>query len=285
MANIDYLSNYNTIKNKAVDRIKKQLATEVEIRCELRLELIDRNPFQPRIDFSQVEELAASIRAKGQDTAIIVRASADGRYEVADGETRLRAMRLNAERFADAPDTIGCIIKSLSDLEMAEIAFRSNYQRKSFNPVEEAKGLEQIKQQFNLTIQDLAKHFHKPEHYFVEKLRLLSLPEEIQNAILSNKINPTQGVNLYSAKRKMGDDAFQELLKEAIEKQLTTQKIREKAKEAVEAQDLAKKESKELLAQIKKNWEALSLEAQRELCARVTQAAAEAAPEGLAASP
>ncbi len=202
MAGIDYLSNAGAARAKASEVMRSQLleAAGALLEVELDLDLVDPNPYQPRIDFGMVDEVAASILEHGQLYPVLVRASASGRYEVADGETRLRAMRANRERFPGdprAPKTIRASVRVFADETMALVAFASGL-RKDLNPLEEARGLERIYLEFGISYKVLGDRLGKTEAYVQDRMRLLTLPDDVQNALHGGTIRPGHAIVLGS---------------------------------------------------------------------------------------
>jgi ParB family chromosome partitioning protein len=234
--NADYLARTGEIRSRSVARIKQSIMEEAEIRTEIRLSEIDPNPYQPRVDFSQVEEMAASLRDHGQYYPILVHRAGD-RYEVADGETRYRAAKLNLERYDEgAPDSIGAVIKDYSNEDMALIAFRTAYQRKDLNPIEEAKGIQRLHDELGISYEDLASKLSKPQHYLFERVRLLNLPPRLIEHVHAQSLSPSQAINIATVRKELPDDeAFNKFVDEAVEDKLSVHKIREKKREVVAA--------------------------------------------------
>lgn len=225
MANIDYLSKLGERRQRNTQAIREQLLSETELRTDIRIDLVDPNPFQPRESFDKVEDMAKSMREHGQYYPILVR-QVGTRYQVADGETRLRAAALNRDQF-QGPDTLGAVIKTYTDEQMALIAYRTAYERKSLDPLEEARGIKRLMASFKWTYAKLSQELNKPEHHFLERTRLLNLPEELQELVKEGKLGPSRAVNLGAIK----DEATRlQLTQEVIEHDLTVQDIRERKK-------------------------------------------------------
>lgn len=144
-----------------------------EIR-KILIEDILVNPYQPRIEFNSKEiiELAESIQNFGVIQPIIVREK-NNAYELVAGERRLRACKHLGMK------EISAIIKNISELEIAEIALVENLQRKNLSFIEEARAYQQLIEKFSLTQQELAKKIGKGQSTIANKLRLLTLPNEI----------------------------------------------------------------------------------------------------------
>ncbi|MBP3581855.1 MAG: ParB/RepB/Spo0J family partition protein [Clostridia bacterium] len=167
-------------------------AKEVEIKTEtivvnepkeIEIGLIDRNPDQPRkiFDDEALAELATSIKNYGVIQPIIVREK-DGRYIIIAGERRWRASRLAGLK------TIPCVIKDYTEQEVSEIAIIENLQREDLNPIESAKAIKSLINQYNLTQDEVADKIGKSRPAVANTLRLLSLPESIIALVEGNKL-------------------------------------------------------------------------------------------------
>ncbi len=173
---------------------KGEQEVEVELEKELIIEKneeinkipIDHivpNRFQPRTVFDEekIEELARTIHIHGIIQPIVVRQFAIDQYEIIAGERRFRAMKKLG--WTEAP----AIIKNLSDTETASVALIENLQREELSPIEEAMAYGKLLELHNLTQEALAQRLGKGQSTVANKLRLLKLPQPIQEALL-NKI-------------------------------------------------------------------------------------------------
>lgn len=153
------------------------------------------NPRQ-RFDPVALEELAASIKARGLVHPILVRPLAAGKFEVVAGERRLRASKL-----AGRTD-IRATVQKLDDLAVAELQLIENEQREDINPLEEAIGFNNLIQQVNPatgknhTKEDLAKKIGKSTRHIFNRLSLLHLCPEAKAALLDGKLPPSQALTL-----------------------------------------------------------------------------------------
>ena len=149
----------------------------------LPLEDVLPNRFQPRIKFSEesIEELANSIREHGVIQPIVVRRIGD-KYEIIAGERRYKASQLAGK------DTIPAIITNLDDNDSAEIALLENIQRENLTPIEEAISYKKILD-MGYTQEALAKKIGNKQSTIANKVRLLNLTDEVQEALLENKIS------------------------------------------------------------------------------------------------
>lgn len=166
--------------------VKVEVKTETVVvnePKEIEIGLIDRNPDQPRkiFDDEALAELATSIKNYGVIQPIIVREK-DGRYIIIAGERRWRASRLAGLK------TIPCVIKEYTEQEISEIAIIENLQREDLNPIESAKAIKSLINQYNLTQDEVADKIGKSRPAVANTIRLLSLPESIITLVESNKL-------------------------------------------------------------------------------------------------
>jgi ParB family chromosome partitioning protein len=145
---------------------------------------IRANSRQPRSQFDQekLQELAASIREFGIIQPLIVRPLADGEYELIAGERRLRAAKLAGLKEVPA------VIRAASAQNSLEIALIENVQREDISPMECAIAYQKLAQEFDLNQEQIAKRVGKSRVTIANTLRLLKLPERIQQAIQDDEI-------------------------------------------------------------------------------------------------
>ena len=144
------------------------------------------NPDQPRRTFSEegLKELSQSIKKKGIVQPLIVRRrSNDDGFEIIAGERRWRAAQLAQL------DTLPVIVKEFSDNEVLEIAIIENIQREELNPIEEARGYQQLMEKFGRTQEQVSSALGKSRSYIANLLRLLNLPDEVTNYLVSGQIS------------------------------------------------------------------------------------------------
>lgn len=153
---------------------------------EVPLDLIDRNPFQPRVDFDQaeMEELAASVKRHGMIQPIVLRRKGE-RFEIVAGERRYRAAKL-----AGWTKVPACLL-DVDDQTTAELALTENIQRKDLNAIEKAVAFRNYLDQYGGTHDELAKRLDLDRSTVSNLLRLLDLPEEIQTSVRRGEL--TQG--------------------------------------------------------------------------------------------
>ena len=161
----------------------------VQLRPEtvVPIEDITANPDQPRRRFAEdgLEELAASIREKGVLQPLIVRQDPTGRarYQIVAGERRWRAAQ--RAQLHELP----IILRDLSDTEVLEIAIVENIQRADLNAIEEAAGYRQLMDRFGHTQERLAEALGKSRSHIANLLRLLSLPESVQEMVGDGRLS------------------------------------------------------------------------------------------------
>jgi ParB family chromosome partitioning protein len=141
------------------------------------IELIRRNPDQPRRSFSEeeLESLAASIREKGVLQPILIRPAPNGDgYQIVAGERRWRASQ------RAGLTAIPAVIRELDDRQVLEIAIIENVQRADLNPIEEALGYRALIERFGRTHEGLGEIVGKSRSHVANTLRLLSLPDAVR---------------------------------------------------------------------------------------------------------
>ncbi len=151
---------------------------------QIPLEKIFPNPDQPRKQFghSDLEDLANSIKEHGIIQPLIATKRGDG-YQLIAGERRLRAAKILGLK------TVPVIVREAKKQEQLELALLENIQRSNLNPIEEAVAYQRLISEFNLSQDELAKRIGKSRPVVTNMLRLLTLPEQIQKALMDNKIS------------------------------------------------------------------------------------------------
>lgn len=158
-------------------------ASKAASETKLPIEDIVPNPNQPRIHFNETElrELSESIQEHGVLQPLLVRKHGNG-YEIIAGERRYQASKLAGL------DELPVIIKDVNDEEMLALALIENLQRSDLNPVEEAKGYRQLIDASGMTQEALSKAVSKSRSAITNSLRLLDLPEVVQQMIFEGKL-------------------------------------------------------------------------------------------------
>jgi ParB family transcriptional regulator, chromosome partitioning protein len=152
---------------------------------QVPLELIAKNPFQPRenFDYNDLEDLVESIKKHGILQPLVVTKSADG-YQLIAGERRFRAAEIIGSK------TVPVIVRTATNNEKLELALIENLQRQNLNPIEEARAYQKLISEFNLTQEEAALRVGKKRTTVANTLRMLDLPAEIQQALAERKITP-----------------------------------------------------------------------------------------------
>ena len=197
---------------------------------EVELSKIFPNPHQPRkiFDEEKLEELAASIRQHGIIQPITVQRSGEG-YEIVAGERRWRAARLAGLA------TMPIHVRDVDDSEMLELALIENLQRDDLSPMEEAYAYKALIEELSYTQEVLGKRLGKSRPHIANTLRLLALPQYVQDALDKKSISAGHARALLMAGDK---ELLQEVFKLIIDKGLS---VRETEKLCCVSQEQAEK--------------------------------------------
>ena len=142
------------------------------------------NPKQPRLVFDEgaLEELAESIKRDGVQEPVIVRPAADGGYELVSGERRVRAS-IMADRML-----IPAVVRDISDADMLRLGLIENIQRENLNPIETAKAYHELMREMSWTQDRLAQELGKKRATVANTLRLLQLPDSVQEHLAAGTL-------------------------------------------------------------------------------------------------
>lgn len=151
---------------------------------EISVELIERNPFQPRREFdpAAINELADSIRKHGVLQPLLVRADGDS-YQLVAGERRWRA----AQQIG--LENIPCRVVELEDSQVCEAAIEENLKRQDLNVLEKAEAFRDYLERFGGTVEELSKRLSMNRSTVSNMMRLLELPEHVQDAVRKDRIS------------------------------------------------------------------------------------------------
>lgn len=149
------------------------------------IEKVIANPDQPRRQFLQedLDDLTASVKEKGVIQPLIVRSRDGGMYEIVAGERRWRASQ--AAQLHEIP----VIIREYSDVEVLEVALIENIQRSDLNALEEAQSYKMLMDRFGHTQERMAEALGKSRSHIANLVRLLHLPEDVQNLVNERKLS------------------------------------------------------------------------------------------------
>ena len=153
--------------------------------AEIKITQIEPDADQPRKDFDQekLAILAESIKIHGVIQPLIVTEQSNGFYRIIAGERRWRAAKLAGLT------TVPVVIRTYSRQQSAEIALVENLQREDLNGIEEAKGYKTLMEEFSLTQQQVAEKVGKSRPAVANALRLLNLPENVQDMVIYGEIS------------------------------------------------------------------------------------------------
>lgn len=168
-----------------MDLLFEDNVSQVQVKKTLRLSEIEPNRAQPRKNFdeSAISALADSIRDHGILQPILVRPLAFGGYQIVAGERRWRAARMLGL------DEVPVIIRDLTDIETAQIALIENLQRENLNPLEEAQGYRSLQEDFGMKQDEISHIVGRSRSAVANALRLLKLPEEVQELLVDGSIS------------------------------------------------------------------------------------------------
>lgn len=210
-------------------------SSEVQMKKTLRISELEPNRNQPRKNFDNtaIAALAESIKEHGILQPILVRPLPLGNYQIVAGERRWRAAMMVGL------DEVPVIIRELSELETAQIALIENLQRENLNPIEEAQAFQRLQNEFHMKQDEIATTVGCSRSTVTNALRLLKLPEEVQELLIQNQISAGHAKALLSFSEKENIIA---LAKKASEEFLTVRQIEKLAIEKQKSE--SKSESK-----------------------------------------
>lgn len=163
----------------------------------IEIDEIAPNESQPRKTFNKekLEELARSIKTHGVIQPIVVRKQGS-HYEVVAGERRWRAARIAG--LSEVP----CIVRELTDEQNMLVAIIENVQREDLNPIEEARGIRVMIEDYELTQDEVAKAVSKSRPYITNALRMLKLPDAVLDMVSAGKLSAGHARAILSAKEE-----------------------------------------------------------------------------------
>lgn len=176
----------------------EETVNEAEKVVHIAIDNIVPNRFQPRTIFDEekIEELARTIQTHGVIQPIVVRQTASTQYEIIAGERRFRAMK--KLQWRDVP----AIVRVMNDKETASVALIENLQREELTAIEEAVAYQKLLELHELTQEALAQRLGKGQSTIANKLRLLKLPQAVQDAILERQITERHARAIITAKEE-----------------------------------------------------------------------------------
>ena len=180
------------------------------------IDLLQPGKFQPRTEFDEeaLQSLADSIKEKGVLQPLLVRRTGIG-YEIIAGERRWRASKLAGL------DKVPVIEKDLSDKEVLEVALVENLLRENLSAIEEAEGLQRLIDEFAHTQEALSQIIGKSRSHIANTLRLLNLPEKVQQLVKEGKLSAGH------ARALVGLENAEALANQIISKDLSVRQVEE----------------------------------------------------------
>ncbi len=220
---LDAIFDDNTLEEK--ESIRHVRLTEVEP---------NKNQPRKRFDDAEIQTLADSIREHGLIQPITVRTIVDGRYQIVAGERRWRACKMAGV------SEIPIIVRELSDEDTAKIALIENVQRADLNPIEEAAAYKQLIEQYGVTQEAIAKMVGKSRSVIANSVRLLNLPEEVQDMLKNDEISVGHAKALAAIE---DEETMIEVARKAAEGLLTVRAIERLAAELTKGEDVPEAKS------------------------------------------
>ncbi|WP_394219071.1 nucleoid occlusion protein [Halobacillus trueperi] len=188
---------------------------------QVPVERVQPNRYQPRAIFNneKISELAQTIHTHGMIQPIVLRRLNEEEYELIAGERRWRAVQ------SLGWETIPAIIREMNDSQTASVALIENLQREELTVIEEAVAYAKLLELHQITQEALAQRLGKSQSTIANKLRLLKLPESVQQAVMDKKITERHARALIALK---DEEQQEKILAEIIEKQLNVKQTEER---------------------------------------------------------
>lgn len=179
----DELENYQEeIKQTAT---QNPTVKEIKGLNEININDIVPNPNQPRKHFDEtaLNELASSIKVHGIIQPIVLNEAEDGKYMIIAGERRWRAAKIAGL------ETVPAYVRRFTEKQVKEISIIENLQREDLNPIEAAKAIKQLMEEYKLTQEAVSERIGKSRSVIANTVRLLTLPNEVVDMIETNKLS------------------------------------------------------------------------------------------------
>lgn len=217
------------VKNSDVEKDFKNLrdddGKQVDILAKISVDFISSNPYQPRTDFNAeaMEELKKSILSNGLIQPITVRRTPDHKYQLISGERRLNAFREIGYKEIPA-----YIIQIDSDELMLALALIENIQREQLNAIEIGSAFKRLMDECHLTQEQIAEKVGKKRTTIANSIRLLKLPEKIQQSLITGTITAGHAralINLPNSSAQLS------ILRKILDKNLSVRKVEQLVKE------------------------------------------------------
>ena len=219
--------------------------------AEIDINLIEANPFQPRMEFDEtaLEELASSIKEQGVIQPVTVRKLGYNRYQLISGERRLRASKLAGL------SKIPVFIRIANDEQMLELALIENIHRENLNAIEVAISYQRLVDECHMTQEAISEKVGKSRSAVANFLRLLKLPAEVQIAIRDGHISMGHAraiINIEDKEQQL------KLLQQIIEDEMTVRQTEEMAEKAKKSGSSEKRQTNFIPEHFKSKIKSLS---------------------------
>ncbi len=213
----EYIKNNESAED--LSKVKDDDGKQIDVLAKISVEFISRNPYQPRfnIDPASLEELKKSILTNGLIQPITVRRTPEHKYQLISGERRLQACKEIG--FKEIP---AYIIDVATDELMLALALIENIQREKLNAIEVGSAYKRLMDECHLTQEQIAERVGKDRTTVANTIRLLRLPQKIQNALIQDKITSGHARALIN----LENEALQlQLLENILSKNLSVRKV------------------------------------------------------------
>lgn len=224
---------------------------------EIDISMLEPNPNQPRKNFDaeSLNELASSIRVHGVIQPIVVNRQQNGKYMIIAGERRYRASKMAGIQ------TVPAIVKNYTEKQIKEISIIENLQREDLNPIESARAIKQLMEEYSLTQEEVAERIGKSRSNIANMTRLLSLYPDVIKLVEDGKLssgharclvvveNPTDQIRLANSAIKENWNVRD--LEKAVKKALNpAPAVQKKEVQSLELKDLIEKMQKTLATKV-----------------------------------
>lgn len=208
-----------------------------EVVQEIPLDNLDANPYQTRtrLDPEALDELCQSIASVGIIEPIIVRPAPNGRYQVIAGERRVKASYMCEKH------KIPAIVRQVSDQQAMEMTIIENLLRENVHAMDQARAYQRLSQEFGLTQEEMAVRTGKDRSTIANYMRLLKLPEPVQELLEDGKLSFGHAKALMAMPPSAGD-LMVDLARRAVERSLSVRQTEEAIVNLIHARPKAKKQ-------------------------------------------
>jgi ParB family transcriptional regulator, chromosome partitioning protein len=222
--------------------VPKEIVHAVEADNEIKLSLIEVNPFQPRKDFDQeaLEELSESIKQLGVIQPLTLRKLDNGHYQIIAGERRFRAAKMAGL------EKVPAFIRSANDQGMLELALVENIQRADLNAIEVAISYQRLMDECNLTQETLSERVGKKRATVANYLRLLKLPAEIQVGLREEKLSMGHARTLLAIDdEEMQTEVFHQIVSDGLSVRDVEEMVRNINEPQIATEEVSLKKNKQ----------------------------------------